>query len=484
VTAAERVRNGGRPTVAVVGGGLAGVTAALDLADAGFAVRLFEQRQHLGGATWSFRRKGLRLDNGQHVFLRCCTAYRSFLDRIGAADDVVLQDRLAIPVFGDGQPDGAAPARLTRAPLPAPLHLGPSILRSPHLSVRDRLRAGPAVLALRRLDRGRPDLDDRTFGDWLAAHGQSPAAVARLWDLITVPTVNLPAREASLAMAAMVFQVGLLTDAAAADIGWSRVPLGVLHGDRPLAALAASGVEVVLGAAVELVDEHGVTVDGQRETFNGVVVAVPHERAQQLVPAGARRDATDWAELGRSPIVTVHVVYDRRVTDLAMAAVLGDPNLWLFDRTDGSGLGRGAGQYLAVTVSAADAWIGRRPSDLVAEVTAALARRFPAAAAATVVDAVVSREHAATFRATPGSARRRPPAETAWPRLVLAGAWTDTGWPATMEGAVRSGHRAAVVLRGALEGRRAAAGALAPVPVVSAPRRAFARRPIAQEVPA
>jgi uncharacterized protein with NAD-binding domain and iron-sulfur cluster len=182
--------------------------------------------------------------------------------------------------------------------------------------------------------------------------------------------------------------------------------------------------------------------------------------------------------------VTVHVVYDRRVTDLEMAAVLGEPNLWLFDRTDGSGLDRAAGQYLAVTVSAADAWIGRRPSELIAEVTATLAHRFPVAASATVVDAVVSREHAATFRAGPGSARRRPSAETAWPRLVLAGAWTDTGWPATMEGAVRSGHRAAVVLRAALGHRPAAAPAADPVPDPVGRRHAFAFRPHAQEVPA
>ncbi len=135
-----------------------------------------------------------------------------------------------------------------------------------------------------------------------------------------------------------------------------------------------------------------------------------------------------------------------------------------------------------MTVSAADAWIGRRPSELIAEVTAALARRFTAAAHATVVDAVVSREHAATFRAVPGSARLRPPAETAWPRLVLAGAWTDTGWPATMEGAVRSGHRAAVVLRQALDVRRSPV--LEAVPAAAARRPAVARRPNALEVPA
>jgi squalene-associated FAD-dependent desaturase len=483
VTTHGGARGQATPTVAVVGGGLAGITAALDLADAGLSVRLHEQRQHLGGATWSFRRKGLRLDNGQHVFLRCCTAYRAFLDRIGASGDVVLQDRLSIPVFGAASPEGAAPVLLSRAPLPAPLHLGPTLLRYGHLSARDRLGVGPAVLALRHLDRERPELDDQTFGDWLAAHGQSADAIARLWDLITVPTVNLPAREASLATAAMVFQVGLLTDASAADIGWSRVPLGVLHGERASTALEQAGVEVVLGAGVEAIDERGVTVDGRHEEADGVVVAVPHERAQQLVPGRARRDTTDWSALGRSPIVTVHVVYDRRVTDLAMAAVLGEPNLWLFDRTDGSGLDPAAGQYLAVTVSAAESWIGRRPSDLVAEVTATLARRFPAAASAAVVDAVVSREHAATFRATPGSARLRPSADTAWRRLVLAGAWTDTGWPATMEGAVRSGHRAALVLRQALDGR--SSSPLEPAPAAPSVRRnAGAWNPHAQEVPA
>jgi squalene-associated FAD-dependent desaturase len=460
----------------VVGGGIAGVTAALDLAATGAHVRLYEKRRHLGGSAWSFRRQGRTFDNGQHVFLRCCTAYLGLLDRLGARDDVVLQDRLDIPVLAAapaarGRRPGRV-ARIRRAPLPAPVHLAPSILRYPHLGWADRLRAGRAVWALRRLDRHRPDIDDEDFGTWLRDHGQSDRAVERLWDLITVPTVNLPAAEASLSMAAMVFQVGLLTDPAAADIGWSRVPLGRIHGERSLAALEAAGVDVVLGTDVDAVTPTGVVVGGREEAADGVVVAVPPEVADQLVPADARRGTADWSVLGSSPIVTVHVVYDRRVTDLPLAAVLGTPTLWVFDRSEGAGV-EPPGQGLAVTVSAASAWIGRRPADLVAEVTAALAAQFPAAGAATVVDAVVSREHTATFRARPGTAAHRPGAGTAWPNLVLAGAWTDTGWPATMEGAVRSGHTAAAALAGTLaamwDAPRAGAATDADAPSPAAP---------------
>ncbi len=426
--------------VVVVGGGLAGLTAALDLADAGLAVTLLESRPRLGGATWSFEHHGLWFDNGQHVFLRCCRAYQQFLTRIGASSDVKLQDRLSLPVVAPG----GRTAWLRRNDLPAPLHLAGSLLRYAHLPLRDRLGLGRAALGLRRLHLGDAALDRSTFGRFLAERGQRPAAVDALWDLICIPTVNLPAAEASLTLAATVFQIGLLTDRAAGDIGWSRVPLARLHADPARRALEQAGVEIRTHARVRGLDpangELTVRLDGAALPAAAVVLAVPHEPAAELVPSevqGAQR----WPELGTSPIVNVHLVYDRKVMPHEVVAGVGTPVQFVFDRTDTAALSEG--QCLGISLSAADQWLAAPSRELVAMVERELVRLFPAAGGATRLEALVTREPAATFRGAPGTASLRPGPRTAVPGLYLAGAWTDTGWPATMEGAVRSGSAAA-----------------------------------------
>jgi len=427
--------------VVVVGGGLAGLSAALELVDAGAAVTLLESRSRLGGATWSFRRRGLWFDNGQHVFLRCCTAYRGFLDRVGAAGAVHLQERLDLPVLAPG---GRA-ASLRRNRLPAPLHLAGSLTRYHHLSLGDRLRLGRALAPLRRADLDDPSLDERTFADFLRAHGQRTAAIERLWDLICVPTVNLPAAEASLTLAATVFQIGLLTDATAGDIGWSEVPLGQLHADPAAESLGRAGADVRTSAPVESIESSAggvvVTTATERIQAGTVIVAVPHDAAATLLPrvAGAHR----WRALGTSPIVNVHLVYDRPVVPCGMAAVIDSPLQFVFDRTGTSGLGEGHGQALAVSLSAATKWAAAPSDEIVAMAEGELTRLFPEVSAAGRLDAVVIRERAATFRGTPGSRALRPATRTDVPGVYLAGAWTATGWPATMEGAVRSGVAAA-----------------------------------------
>ncbi len=339
----------------VVGGGLAGLSAALTLADAGASVTLLESRSRLGGATWSFNRRGLWFDNGQHVFLRCCTAYRVFLERIGAAGSVVLQERLELPVLAPA----TNVAWLRRNRLPAPLHLAGSLTRYEHLSLGDRLRLGRALLPLRRADLADPSLDQQTFADFLRSHGQRTAAVEKLWDLICVPTVNLPAAEASLTLAATVFQLGLLTDAAAGDIGWSRVPLAHLHAEPAAAALERAGADVRMSTPVETVesDSGGVVVATATDRINAdaVIVAVPHEVAAPLLPGVAGSDR--WTELGTSPIVNIHLVYDRKVLHHEFAAVVDSPLQFLFDRTGTSGLGDRAASvpgHLAVRRDAVD----------------------------------------------------------------------------------------------------------------------------------
>ncbi len=427
--------------IVVVGGGLAGIAAALECADAGSSVTLLEARPRLGGATFSVEKEGLWLDNGQHVFLRCCTAYRELVRRLGVEADVVLQPRLEIPVLAPG---GRA-ASLRRNGLPPPLHLAGAILRFRHLSLRDRARLGPAVLALRRLQLSDPALDGQTFGAWLDARGQSQGAREALWDLITLPTVNLPAREASLALATKVFQTGLLDEADASDVGYARVPLQRLHGDAAERALAAAGVTVHDKARVSTLTPAGAGVavawSGGVLDADAVILAVPHEDAVDLLPPGALPDGVDLRRLGTSPIVNIHVVYDRAVTEHAFVAGVRTPVQWVFDRTRSAGLDDG--QCLAVSLSGADAYVSRSVDELRSEFVPALAELFPEARKAEVLAFFVTREPRATFRGVPGTAAHRPGPVTRTRGLYLAGAWTDTGWPATMEGAVRSGLAAA-----------------------------------------
>jgi squalene-associated FAD-dependent desaturase len=439
------------PRVVVVGGGLAGIAAALACANGGAKVTLLEARPRLGGATFSFSREGLRVDNGQHVFLRCCTAYRSFLDRIGAAASTVLQDRMAIPVLSPGGRIGW----LRRTGLPAPLHLGRALAGYPFIHGLDRGRVLRAALALGRLDPADPELDGRTFGSWLREHHQPESAVEALWNLIALPTLNLPADQASLALAVKVFRTGLLSERDAADIGYARVPLSQVHGEPATHSLQAAGVQVRLHAPVrgivggsdrrEAGQAFEVMTPGGSTEADAAVVAVPHERVAEVLPPQAGLDPRAPAGLGASPIVNVHVVYDRKVMDLPFAAAIGTPVQWVFDRTEASGLV--SGQYLAISISGADQEIDERTDDLRRRFLPALASLFPRARAASVQRFFVTREHAATFRQAPGTRALRPPTTTGLPGLYLAGAWTDTGWPATMEGAVRSGLAAA---RGAL----------------------------------
>jgi squalene-associated FAD-dependent desaturase len=427
----------------VVGGGLAGITAALRLADAGQSVVLLEGRPRLGGAAFSFRRGELSIDNGQHVFLRCCDSYRWLMRRLDVEQNVVLQRRLDIPVLrADGQR-----ARLSRtAGVPAPAHLTAALARYRLLRPADRLRAVRGALALRRLDPADASLDAQTLGEFLRRHGQNDAIVSALWGIVAVATLNLDPDDASLALAAKVFRTGLLDHAPASDVGYAGVPLGDLHSVAAQRALERAGVEVLLGHRVESI-EPGLAVhargrDGARSWQAGsVVLAVPHRDALAAVPALAETPVARAAGLGAAPIVNVHVMYDRQVTDLPFAAAVNSPVQWFFDRTDTSGLTRG--QYLAVTVSAADAIIDEPSRSIQERYLEELGRLLPSARRAEVVDAFVTRERRATFRQAAGTASLRPPSRSGVDGLWLAGSWTATGWPDTMESAVRSGIAAA-----------------------------------------
>jgi squalene-associated FAD-dependent desaturase len=441
----------------VVGGGLAGITAAVALGQAGAEVTLLEAKPRLGGATMSFARDGLVIDTGQHVFLRCCTAYRGLLDRLGMAAHAPLQPRFDVTVVSPQRR-----ARLKRSRVPAPLHMLPALLGYPFLSYPERTRLSRAALAFRRLDLDDPATDGQRLGDWLAAHGQDERTRRALWDLFFISTLNVPGDEGSLALAGKVAQTGLLGDADAADIGVPALSLGELHGAAAERLLGKLGVTVRLNTKVAAIEAKGPNEfvvqlargardeEGEDIVADAVVLAVPHETAGRLIPRGALPAETvdGWAGLGAAPIVNVHVIYDRKVMDAPFAAAVDSPVQWVFDRTRISGMhARGDdGQYLAVSLSAADEYVDVPAATLRERFVPALAELFPAAREATVTEFFVTRERRATFRQVPGTARLRPKAATNAPGLVLAGAWTDTGWPDTMEGAVRSGLNAVIAL--------------------------------------
>ena len=450
------------PRVVVVGGGLAGIAAALDLAGSGADVTLVEVRPRLGGAAYSITREGLEMDNGQHVFLRCCEAYRSLLARLGSSSLVSVQPRLRIPVLRPGY----EPHVLRRGSLPPPLHLAGALARYRHLSPRERLSAARAALALMRLSRARAhELEGLTLGQWLARHGQGPRAIASLWDLIALPTLNLPAREASLQLGAFVFQTGLLESAGGGDIGFHVHTLAETIGRPAERALADAGVRVLLGwrarglvrgaGGFDLLGGSGHEGDeGEGLSAEAVVVALPHDRAASLLEPLPADAAGAWRELGSSPIVNLHLLYDRRVLEEPFAAGVQTPVQYVFDRTRAGGAPAGH-QYLAVSLSGASREMKLSVDELRELYVPALRELLPRTREARLELFLVTREHAATFRASPGSGSLRPRPGLAMPGLAVAGSWTATDWPATLESAVISGHAAARALLADLEGRPA-----------------------------
>jgi squalene-associated FAD-dependent desaturase len=435
---------------AVVGGGLAGIAAALALQEAGIDVELYEARPRLGGATHSFQRAGtagapdVTVDNGQHVMLRAFTAYRGLLQRLGTADGISVQDRFDMRIL---TPDGRPDARLRRTGLPGPLHLLPALARYSLLTPAERLRAAAASLAMGRLDPDDPAADTRSLGDWLDQHGQNDRTRRYLWELFVTAALNRGVDEASLGLSAMVIQTALLGRSDAADIGVPRIPLGELHGRAAEKKLR----RIHLKTKVEqVVSGTRLVVEGFPVDADAVVLAVPHSAAAALVSDTSCPDRERWAGLSASPIVDVHVLYDRPVLDLPFAAVVDSPAQWVFDRTAAGGLADG--QYVSSVVSAAGEWIDAPVARIREVFLPALRDVLPRARRAEAAEFFVTRERHATFRQGPGTRALRPAAQTSAPGLFLAGAWTATGWPDTMEGAVRSGLTAARLCRRHLQG--------------------------------
>jgi squalene-associated FAD-dependent desaturase len=434
-----------RASVAVVGGGLAGIAAACELAEAGLKVTLVEKRPFLGGRAYSYldKRSGIEVDNGQHVFLGCCTEYIRLLKRLGVWHKVHLQKRLRVRVIDKVWGESV----LESQSLPPPLHLLPSLLRFRSLSPVEKAGAAYAMARIRSLDRAaRPDLDGITFADWLRAHGQTENAIRGFWSLIILPTLNGDITTVSADLALMVFQEGFLRDRNGANVGWARVGLSALLGQAAREYIESRGGDVRLGEGITglRLEDGRAAVSGPGQEAEYVVLAVEPRSLTPLLPRTLREEPF-FGRIGHidtSPIVNVHLWYDRQVTDMKFAAFLNTPLQWVFNKSRLWGQ-EGDGQYLDVSLSGAREFLDMPTREIVGLFSRELQSLFPLARTAQLGRALVVKQRDATFAARPGVSRLRPGQRTPVGNLFLAGDWTDTGWPATMESAVRSGLLAA-----------------------------------------
>jgi len=428
----------------VLGGGLAGMAAALRLAAAGWGVELIERRPFLGGRAFSFRdaETGAVVDNGQHVLAGACRRLRAFLAEIGSPPGAFARQRtLGIPIL-DGR---GRRFSLSASRLPSPLHLLPALLRYRHLPLRDRLRVMRDVRALSRLD-DRTAMEDVPLGEWLRGRSASAESLERFWGPLVTPALNMPVADANLPLTAFFLERAIWSGSEGGALWLPRVGLSEAIGDPGSRALEAAGVRLRLGErATALAVESGrvagvVLSGGDALAGDAVVAALPPPALDGLLPAPSHRG---YAAVGAVPIVNAYLWYDRPVLEHAFAGTFGSPLQWVVDRERLLGSARSGGPCLGVSRSAAAEWVDLPKEEIAARLDAAVERVFPARRSARLVASAVVKEPRATFRADAGCARRRPTTAGPLTGLWLAGDWIDTGWPATMEGAVLSGERAA-----------------------------------------
>jgi squalene-associated FAD-dependent desaturase len=479
-----------QPTVAVAGGGLAGLAAACALSDAGFRVTLFEKRPFLGGraSSWEHPGTGEVVDNCQHVLFRLCTNLMEFYGRIGVADQIRWYDEMTFI-----EPGGRTSV-MRSSSLPAPLHTAPSFLRFPFLSPADKFAISQALIPLtltEQRDTG------KSFQRWLDVHNQTKGAVERFWKPILVSALSEDLDRISISAAAQVVRMSMMSPNAR-QMGVPTVPLtdlynaagdyirargGVLHFRRPIETFTATSSRVSVKAAGQQTT--------QEEPFDYLVVALPFDALDRILPDTSESTPlrAQVLHFENSPITGIHLWFDRQISDLDHAVLLDRTIQWMFHKsrlqpmrtqstsaaerrqnaahgasrgsagsTDQAPEGRknslrmdpsppdATGSYIELVVSSSKALIDRSRAEVVELALAEVREFFPAARAANLVKSTVIKEVNATYSPLPGIDAYRPTASTAWPRVFLAGDWTATGWPATMEGAVRSGYLAAQAL--------------------------------------
>ena len=405
----------------VAGGGLAGLAAASALAGAGHEVDLLEARPFLGGRATSYPHQDETIDNCQHVLLRCCSNLLDFYRRVGAEDKIRFWRE-----FYFIEPGGRV-STMKAGALPAPLHFSGSFARLRFLSLADKFSIARGMLAIRRERESRRDLDRITMLDWLREKKQTTGAIERFWRQVLVSAVNEELDRMAASHGFQVFHLGFLASSTGYEMGVPSVPLAELYANLPgvrirhrvpVDRIAFDGARVV-----------GIDAGGERWTAGAYVCAVPFERVNAIAPE-LGLDFDGWEH---SPITGIHLWFDRRVTDLPHATLLDRNIQWMYDKHEG--------RYLQCVVSASRSLLGTPRAEAIRMAVEELGEFLPLVRQARLEKAHVVKEARATFSAKPGLTR--PKADTRFANLFLAGDWTGTGWPATMEGAVRSGYRAA-----------------------------------------
>jgi len=459
-----------KPTVAVTGGGLAGLAAACALAGAGFRVTLFEKRPYLGGRASSYEHPGTGevVDNCQHVLLGCCTNLIDFYRRTGVESKIRWYDRMFFL-----EPGGRSSV-IQPSFLPAPLHTAPSFLRASCLSFSDKLSIARAMMALARVPRNRgnshsqrsvegaaaPDTD--SFLDWLRRHRQTDRAIDRFWKTILVSALNEDLDRISISYGAQVMRESFLKSPAAGRMGLPTVPLTELY-NAAGSYIGARGGEVKCRTSLEAFrpESSGVSLQlsGDEKIFDYLVLALPFNTLAQTLPTTPEAEPLreKLSHLASSPITGIHLWFDRQISALDHAVLLDRKIQWMFHKsrilqrsaefsTRGTGSAPEAGSYVELVVSSSKGLVEKSRAEIVDLAVSELGEFFPAAREAKLLKSTVIKEVHATYSPRPGLDTFRPAAPSPWPRVFLAGDWTATGWPATMEGAVRSGYMAAQAL--------------------------------------
>src|ERR1022692_2313804 len=444
-----------KPTVAVIGGGLAGISAGSALADAGYQVELFERRPYLGGRASSYELPGTAevVDNCQHVLLGCCTNLIDFYSRLGVEQQIRWYDEITFIL------PGGHSSTLKPGALPPPLHVAPSFLDSSILDLKDKFAIARAMMALvPKL----PKDGGENFLAWLLRHGQPQQAINRFWMPVLVSALNEDLDRMSVRYAAQVFRESFLKSAEAGRMGVPSVPLSQLYGTAA-DYIEARGGKVHMRAAVDSVraDADGVQlcIGGEDVHADYAILATPFGGVEKLLPDGSEAEGlrNQLRNLESSPITGIHLWFDREVTPLEHAVLLERTIQWMFQKSKILATRREsgeAGSYLELVVSSSKTLVDKSRNEIIDLAMRELAEFFPAVREAKLTKATVIKEVHATFSPTPGSDAYRPSHTSPWPRLFLAGDWTATGWPSTMEGAVRSGYGAAEALAAARGGQQ------------------------------
>jgi zeta-carotene desaturase len=433
----------------VAGGGLAGLAAACALAESGFRVTLFERRPYLGGRASSYEHPGTGevVDNCQHVLFRVCTNLVEFYRRIGGEDKIRWYEDMTFI-----EPGGRTSV-MRASQLPAPLHTAPSFLRFPFLHATDKLVISRAIAALtltEQRDTG------KSFLDWCQQHGQTENAIQRFWKPILVSALSEDLDLISISYAAQVVRESMKSPAAR-HMGIPSIPLTELY-NAAGEYLRARGGEVQFRNSIEAFSPEPtqvrIQVSGREEAFDYLVLALPFDGLDRVLPEAPEsvplREKLSHFE--SSPITGIHLWFDRQISDLDHAVLLDRTIQWMFHKSrllatrSGPAKGESSGSYIELVVSASKSLIDMSRTEIVDLALKEVREFFAEARVANLVKSTVIKEVHATYSPRPGIDAYRPQQATVWPRVFLAGDWTATGWPATMEGAVRSGYLAAEAL--------------------------------------